>query len=289
MYFVTNIFYYSKRNNMLVSKKELANLKLKSIKLDDLKELAGSLNVDPKGSAAAIITRLVNAPQNKIDTFIKRKYQQQVQERQKLISDKDLRRELDKVRDFSWGIVQGQLDQKIQSEYVRQFFRYDDLIKGIRSKLHADITKYVIATWYNHWTTVLIEDHISQHKNVIPTLKNNFGVDIFLGEQPFDLKITYIPKGFTLQEILKNPKGLITWLYENQGAQRFGADNRFFVVLASKNNLDESWKLKRDFDFVFSEIDKFFDNAKVSAHDEIVFTFGHKTYTTISKLLVIAK
>lgn len=274
---------------MLVSKKELANLKLKSIKLDDLKELAELSKVDPKGSAAAIITRLVSVPQDKIDIFIRRKYQQQIQERCKLISDKDLKQELDKVQDFSWGIVQGQLDQKIQSEYVRRFFRYADLINGIKSKLHDDITKYVIATWYNHWTTVLIEDHISQHKKVVPTLKNNFGVDIFLGEQPFDLKITYIPKDFTLPEVLRNPKGLITWLYENQGAQRFGSDNRLFVVLASKSNLDESWKLKRDFNFIFSEIDKFFDNAKVSAKDEIIFTFGHKTYTTISKILVIAK
>ncbi|ROL55893.1 hypothetical protein D9V87_11070, partial [Bacteroidetes/Chlorobi group bacterium MS-B_bin-24] len=91
------------------------------------------------------------------------------------------------------------------------------------------------------------------------------------------------------EQVLKNPKDLIVWLYENQGAQRFGADNRLFVVLASKSNLEESWKLKRDFDFVFGEIDKFFDNAKVSAKDEIVFSFKKKTYTTISKILIITK
>jgi len=40
---------------------------------------------------------------------------------------------------------------------------------------------------------------------------------------------------------------------------------------------------------VFGEIDKFFDSASVSTKDEIVFGFKKKTYTTISKILIIAK
>ena len=274
---------------MLVSTKELTNLKLKSIKSDNLKELAVSLSINSRGTATNLIKKLIDVPQNKIDEFIKTKYQKQIKERQELISDEDLKQELFKVQEFRWGVVQGQLDQKIQSEYVRRFVRYEDLVSGVKSKLHDDITHYVIASWYNHWTTVLIEDHISQHLRVIPTLKNNFGVDIFFNNQPFDLKITYLPKDFTLERALDNPKDLIIWLYENQGAQRFGADNRFFVVLASANNLEESWKLKRDFNFVFSEIDNFFNNEHVSNQDEIVFSFKKKTYKTISKVLIITK
>lgn len=274
---------------MLVSKKELTNLKLKAIKSSDLKELAEIMAIDTKGTASDLIKRLIDVSQSKIDNFIKKKYQDYVKERQKIISDRELKEELMKVKEFRWGVVQGQLDQKIQTEYVRRFVRYDDLINGVKNKLHDDITHYVIATWYNHWTTVLIEDHISQHPRVIPTLKNNFGIDIFFDDQPFDLKITYLPKDFTLEQDLKHPKDLIIWLYENQGAQRFGADNRLFVVLADKKNLEDSWKLKRDFEFVFAEIDKFFNNASVSVKDEIVFSFKKKTYTTISKILIITK
>jgi len=274
---------------MLVSKKELANLKLQSIRSDDLKILANSLGVDTRGKTSDIVKRLIDIPQNKIDEFIRRKYQDFTRERQVIISDEDLKNELMKVKEFHWGVVQGQLDQKIQTEYVRRFTRYDDLIQGVKSKLHDDITGYVIATWYNHWTTVLIEDHISHHSRIIPTLKNYKGIDIFFDDQPFDLKITYLPREYTLEKALQNPKGLIVWLYENQGAQRFGADNRLFVVLASKSNLEESWKLKRDFDFVFGEIDKFFNEATVSAKDEIIFSFKGKTYTTISKILIITK
>jgi len=137
---------------MLVSKKELTNLKLKSIKSDDLKELAGILDVDAKGTVSNVIKKLINVPQNKIDEFIKRKYQTQIKERRKLISDEDLKQELLKVKEFKWGVVQGQLDQKIQTEYVRRIVRYEDLISGVKNKLHDDITHYVIATWYNHWT-----------------------------------------------------------------------------------------------------------------------------------------
>lgn len=159
----------------------------------------------------------------------------------------------------------------------------------VKSKLHDDVTSYVIATWYNHWTTVLIEDHIGLHPKTVPTLKNNFGVDIFFGGQPFDLKTTYLPRSYPIDEAIKNPRELAIWMYENQGAQRFGADNRLFVILADKNNLDQSWKLKRDFDFVFDKIDQFFNEATVSTKDEIVFTFKKKTYTTISKVLIITK
>jgi len=82
---------------------------------------------------------------------------------------------------------------------------------------------------------------------------------------------------------------LAVWLYENQGAQRFGADNRLFIVLLDKNDIERSWELKRDFDLVFQKIDDFFDKETVSKKDEIVFKFGRKTYTAITKVLIITK
>ena len=75
---------------MLVSKKELTNLKLKATKSDDLKEFSGILGIDSRGTATNLIKKLIDIPQNKIDEFIKRKYQTQIKERQKLILDEDL-------------------------------------------------------------------------------------------------------------------------------------------------------------------------------------------------------
>jgi len=79
-------------------------------------------------------------------------------------------------------------------------------------------------------------------------------------------------------------------MYENQGAQRFGADNRLFVVLLNKDRPERSWELlKRNFDLVFQKIDNFFDTETVSKKNEIVFTFGRKTYTAVTKVLIVTK
>lgn len=275
----------------LLGQKEVLNLKLSCIKVPQLKILASKLGVSNRGKAAEIIKRIFERQPNEeiINEFIKQKYTERIKERRAIISDEDLKNELMKVKTFSWGVVQGQLDQKIQSGYVRKFVRYNELINNVKVRLHNEITNYVICTWFNHWTTVLIEEHISTHSKVIPTIKNIKGIDIFFDGQPFDLKVTYLPRDYDPIYAVENPKELAIWMYENQGAQRFGADNRFFVILLDKENPERSWKLKRNFDLVFREIDNFFDNEKASEKDEIVFAFGKKTYTAISKVLIITK
>lgn len=275
----------------LFSTKEVRNLKLNSMPLENLRDFAQSLGVYNTGRKTDIIKRLIDISNidTKIDAFIKQQYVLRIKERKDLISDADLIKELHKVKDFSWGVVQGQLDQKIQAEYVRRIVRYDDLISNVKAKLHDDVTSYVICTWYNHWTTVLIEEHISQHSQVIPTLlKNIKGIDIFVDGQPFDLKTTYLPREYNAKDAVTSPKDLAVWLYENQGVQRFGADNRLFVILLDTKNPEESWKLKRNFDLVFSRIDEFFNKERVSSADEVVFSFAKKTYTAVSKILLIA-
>ncbi len=275
----------------LLSQKEVLNLKLSCIPLSDLKILSQNLDVNNIGTVAKIIKRILEENPNEkvVDEFIRSKYLKKIQERRTIISDEDLKKELMKVKTFSWGIVQGQLDQKIQTEYVRKIVRYEKLLNNVKLKLHDDVTNYVICTWFNHWTTVLIEEHISTHKKVIPTIKNIKGIDIFFDKQPFDLKITYLPRDYSPNDAIKNPYKLAVWLYENQGAQRFGADNRLFIVLLDKNDIERSWELKRDFDLVFQKIDDFFDKETVSKKDEIVFKFGRKTYTAITKVLIITK
>lgn len=275
----------------LFSPKEVLNLKLSCIPLPYLKILVKNLGISEHGSAAEIMKRVLESPPQEkvIDEFIKEKYKERIQKRRSIISDEDLKKELLKVKSFSWGVVQGQLDQKIQTEYVRRIVRYEDLLNNVRAKLHDDVTNYVVCTWFNHWTTVLIEEHISLHKKVIPTIKNIKGIDIFFDRQPFDLKVTYLPREYDPIDAVKSPSDLAIWMYENQGAQRFGADNRLFVVLLDKENPERSWELKRDFTLLFKKIDSFFDKETVSKDDEIIFTFGRRTYTTVSKVLIITK
>lgn len=275
----------------LFSPKEIRNFKLSTIPLDKLKGFAAELGYADTGNSTDIIKRLIDIPNidSQIDRFIKQQYILKINKRKDLISDDDLIKELNKVENFSWGAIQGQLDQKIQAEYVRRIVRYDELLGNVKKELHNDVTSYVICTWFNHWTTVLLEEHISQHSRVIPTLKNIKGTDIFFDGQPFDLKTTYLPRDYNIQSALQNPKELAIWMYENQGAQRFGSNNRLFVILVDTKNTEDSWKLKRDFGLVFTKIDKFFDEETVSSADEIVFSFAKKTYATHSKVLLIFK
>jgi len=275
----------------LLSQKEVLNLKLSCIRVPQLKILASELGISNSGKATEIIKRIFERRANEeiINKFIRQRYTERIKKQRAIISDEDLKRELMRVKTFSWGVVQGQLDQKIQVEYVRRFVRYDELLNNVKAKLHDNVTNYVICTWFNHWTTVLIEEHISTHPKVIPTIKNIKGIDIFFDGQPFDLKVTYLPRDYDPIYAVKNPKELAIWMYENQGAQRFGADNRFFVVLLDKENPERSWELKRDFALVFQKIDNFFNKETVSKNDEIVFTFGKRTYTAVTKALIITK
>ncbi len=275
----------------LSSQKRILNLKLSSIPLRNLRELARKLKINTSGSTTDIINKILKKQPREqvIDNFIKQKFSEKIQERRSIISDDDLKKELLNVKTFSWGVVQGQLDQKIQAEYVRRIVRYNDLLNSVKAQLHNDVTNYVICTWFNHWTTVLIEEHISIHPKVIPTIKNIKGIDIFFDGHPFDLKVTYLPRGYNPVDALNNPTELAIWMYENQGAQRFGADNRLFVVLFDKNNPDKSWELKRDFSLVFKKIDDFFENENVSKNDEIAFTYKRKTFTAFTKVLIITK
>ena len=264
--------------------------KLNTVPVPDLRELAGSFNLDRSGRQGHIIDRLVDQDPARIDAFIKRKYREKVAaRRENLISDADLLTELSRVEGIDWGVVQGQLDGKIQRDYVRVCTRYDELLGRVREQLHGEITNYAIASWYNHWSTVLIEDHISLHDNVVPTIKNVGGVDVFFRDCPFDLKITYLPRNYDLADALNNPTGLARWLYENQGAQRFGADNRFYVVVVDREDVEQSWRLKRNFPLLADRIDRFLDTATVSDADELRFVFNGRAYSPLCKILIITQ
>ena len=273
----------------MLAPRDLTNRKLATVPVRDLRELARELQVDARGRHGDIAARLINRDTAVIDAFIQRKYREKVRERQENeISDQDLIDELHRVARIDWGVVQGQLDGKIQREYVRRFTRYNDLIAGIEARLHGEITNYAVASWYNHWSTVLIEAHIGQHHNVVPTIKNIAGVDLFFRDHPFDLKITYLPRNYNADDAVANPAELARWLYENQGSQRFGADNRFYVVLIDRADVTQSWQLKRNVDLLYPAIDAFLNEATVDDADDLQFIFNGRHYVPRCKMLIIA-
>ncbi len=273
------------------SKKEVIKDKLECLKKEHLTEFCISMNISYKGSATSLREKiLINLDdESKLDTYIKSKYAYELKARREKIPEQKLIEELRKVETFEWGSIQGRLDDRIQGQYVRKYYKFNDLIAAIENRLHKHISNYVTCTWYNYWTTLLIEDHISEHNRVIPTLKNVKGIDLFFDGQPFDLKISYIPKNYDIDDAQRNPKELARWMYVNQSENRFGSHNRIYIILSDKNNPEESWRLKRDFNFLYRCIDDLLNTEKIKSDDEIEFSYKGKLYTAVTKLWLIIK
>jgi hypothetical protein len=55
---------------------------------------------------------------------------------------------------------------------------------------------YVLCSWYNHWTSRIIEDIFRDHPVILPAVGLIKKIDFFCKDVPFDLKVTYMPEGF---------------------------------------------------------------------------------------------
>ena len=90
---------------------------------------------------------------------------------------------------------------------------------------------------------------------------------------------------------MDNPVPLIRWFYENQGIRRFDAANRFFIVLVDLNNLEESWKLKRNKELLKNHIEEFFRKNRDPDFENMKITFNwqDREYSTYAAVLFIVK
>lgn len=153
----------------------------------------------------------------------------------------------------------------------------------------ADVAKISTDTVYKMYfdtqTTRMIEDIFNNHNRVTPTLIDEKGVDFFIDKIPLDLKITHIPKGFDRDF---DKVKLITNLYEKQGAMRFCAENRLFLILHDSNNPAMSDKMRITcYDRIKETINKYLDSFNVTNLQDITFTFEKKEYAVKSDLLSV--
>ena len=73
---------------------------------------------------------------------------------------------------------------------------YESLQKEIEGDLHNSLRAYVVSSWYNHWSSIIIEDIFKEHVSVIPAIGQIKKIDFFVNNKPFDLKVTYLPEGY---------------------------------------------------------------------------------------------
>jgi hypothetical protein len=259
---------------------------------------------------------------------------------------------------FNWGgFYQNAVEQTIVNNYVKKIQDYNQLINSVDNDLAPRLRNYVLCSWYNHWTSILIEDMFKDHQDILPAVGLVKKVDFFWNNFPFDLKVTYFPDGFMklkrqqrglrpeltelkafarqnniaydrntsdddifseillritespnqnaqdfisqfhqtrreiINETIANPNELIVWFYENQGTRRFDAANRFFIVLIDRNNLEESWKLKRNREILNQQINTFLnDNRNVDFNQfQLNFNWEGNNYQSFATCLFIVR
>ena len=130
-----------------------------------------------------------------IDRTIKKIHQEERKERE--VYKPSLITELYNVKVFDWGgLHQNSLEKTIVDNYVKKIRSYSELECKIENELQNSMRGYVLCSWYNHWTSIIIEDIFRNHKRIIPTVGQIAKIDFFIDNVPFDLKVTYLPEGF---------------------------------------------------------------------------------------------
>lgn len=112
-----------------------------------------------------------------------------------------------------WGGDQNNsLDKHLVSRYVKIISNYDELLNK-QSEIADNAWNYVQTSWYNNWTSYLIESLFKRHQNVISAVGEIKSVDFLLNNNPIDLKVTFFPNQY-MEEKLKIKLGRkeLTWL-----------------------------------------------------------------------------
>ena len=360
-HYFKQLYHENKFDVLLKEKEAIYWLKLRSIARKSLMlEFCSFSGIKNAGIFGTKLFEYIYIQQPKmklLNKFIEEKYKtdrkNRKPEEEKLIS------ELYKLQTFDWGgLYQNALEKTIVNNYIKKIKSFTLLSKKIENEIHHSVRSYVLSSWFNHWTSILIEDIFKDHRKVTATVGLIKKIDFFVGDIPFDLKVTYFPDGFMqlmrrklglkteIQELknfalengikfdstqrdklirmelvtrfkestrskvrsfwkqynstrkqiirttMKKPDSLIRWLYEQQGERRFDAANRLFLILIDENNLEESWKMKRNIDLLKNKINNYLNKLDLSDVKKLKNVFHWKDgqkYSVLSAALFVTK
>ena len=114
-------------------------------------------------------------------------------------SIEDIRSNLYKMTHFHWGGgFRNSLDRAIVSRYVKtdSIIPYDRLEAICNGELKEMSGGYLRNSWYNYWSSVLIENLFRRNNRILPAFGKIKNVDFFVDGFPFDLKVTYLPREY---------------------------------------------------------------------------------------------
>lgn len=186
-------------------------LKLRSMsRREVMEEFCATQNIDltnlPSRQYFNHIFDLASVNNEQIDAFISKKYQQERTariEKEEYIVD-----QLSRLRNFDWGGSFGNsLEKNIVDNYIKKIQSFEKINEEIEGSLLSSMRGYTLNSWYNHWTSILIEDLFKDHPAVLPTVGLVKKIDFFIKDIPFDLKVTYFPEQFLAEKLRQKRYG----------------------------------------------------------------------------------
>lgn len=158
------------------------------------------------------------------------------------VDEEKLKSGLRQINNYEWG---GDQENSLDQYLVRRYIKVISDLDVLRSKadaIAANVWNFVQTSWYNNWTSYLIESIFKKHRRVLSAVGEIKSVDFFIDNKPVDLKVTYFP-GEYMQGKLKGVLGNseLTWLKHK--AKSFG-------ILPDKNLSDSE-----QYNFLREEID----------------------------------
>jgi hypothetical protein len=205
-------------------------LKIKSILRIDLLEgfleFSGyEINTRKKNDNFCALFDLLSTDVNNahllLDNYIKKVDKAQTMN----VDIQQLTSELYKLHYFEWcEDYRNSLDKYLMSKYVRiPNPSFDHLISKFETEINPVVQDYVLNNWYNYWCNILIESIFKSHPAVLPTIGYIKGVEFFINDIPFDLKVTYLPVEYIKQKRKeKSYMGELAFL--KQKAKKIGID-----------------------------------------------------------------
>lgn len=130
-----------------------------------------------------------------IEKAIRRIYTEQREERK--AHEDELVSELYNVRSFDWGgLHPHSLEKTIIDNYVKKIPSYQKLVDKIENEIHQTMRAYVLCSWYEYWTSIIIQDLFTDHPRVLPILVAMKRIDFFVNDVPFVLQVAYLPESY---------------------------------------------------------------------------------------------
>ena len=129
------------------------------------------------------------------------------------VDEEKLKSGLRQINSYEWGGDQeNSLDQYLVRRYIKVISDFDEL-KSKADAIATNAWKFVQTSWYNNWTSYLIESIFKKHSRVLSAVGEIKSVDFFIDNNPVDLKVTYFPGAYMQRELrsrLGNSE--LTWL-----------------------------------------------------------------------------